>query len=402
MDAQRRPPVRLLTLATLFPNARQPRLGIFIANRLAKMRDSGRIDATVIAAVPWFPGAYREWMEVPDAETIFGMPVRHPRYLQLPGVGMRRQPDSLARALLEDLERAGLRADRFDAVDAHYFYPDGVAAACVASALRLPLVISARGSDINLIGSMAFARRRMVLAAQRAQALIAVSAALAAKMSSLGMPSDRIEVLRNGVDMDVFFPVSRAEARQRLRLQGEGTWVLGVGNLVREKGFDLLIRAVAKIPGARLLIVGEGGLRRSLRSLAHGIAPGRVEFRDNMTQAELRFAYAASNVLGLPSVREGWPNVVLESIACGTPVVAAPVGGVPEILGSDAPALTVEARDADAWAAALNHMLANAPSPENVHRYALAFAWEEVISAQCALYERVVGADAPMQNRRPA
>jgi glycosyltransferase involved in cell wall biosynthesis len=392
----------LLTLATLFPNARQPRHGIFIANRLAKMRDTGRIDATVVAAVPWFPGAYREWAAVPRSETILGMPVRHPRYLNVPAMGMRRQPDALARALLEDLRRAGLHADRFDAIDAHYFYPDGVAAARVARALGLPLVVSARGSDINLIGGMRFARQRMLLAAQRAQALIAVSAALAAKMSSLGMPRERIEVLRNGVDTSVFFPVARADARQRLGLRSQRAWVLGVGNLVREKGFDLLIRAVAKIPDARLLIVGEGPLGRSLRALAHGAAPGRVEFRDNMTQSDLRFAYAACNVLGLPSLREGWPNVVLESIACGTSVVAAPVGGVPEILAGDAPALMVHARDADAWAAALTQMLARAPSPEDVHRYALAFAWEEVISAQCALYERVALADASLRKRRPA
>jgi teichuronic acid biosynthesis glycosyltransferase TuaC len=147
--------------------------------------------------------------------------------------------------------------------------------------------------------------------------------------------------------------------------------------------------------------VGQGPLKDSLRSLAGRIAPGRVEFRDNMPQSELRFAYSACDVLALPSLREGWPNVILEAIACGTPVVAAPVGGVPEILGGEAPALLVEARTAEAWAAALKTMLGAARRPDDVHRYALRFGWDEVVAAQCALYERVAAAGTPA-NRRSA
>jgi hypothetical protein len=120
-------PIRLLTLTTLFPNSHQPRHGIFVANRLKRMRDTGRIESTVFAAVPWFPGAYREAADVPREESVFGFNVRHPRYTQVPGVGMRRQPDSLARALLDDLRRSDIDPKRFDVVDAHYFYPDGVA-----------------------------------------------------------------------------------------------------------------------------------------------------------------------------------------------------------------------------------------------------------------------------------
>ena len=389
MNAHQPPPVRLLTLTTLFPNAHQPRHGIFIANRLARLRDTGRIDAAVVAAVPWFPGAYRDAAGVPRTETICGMPVRHPRYMQVPAVGMRIQPDSLSRALLEELRRTGLGVNRFDVIEAHYFYPDGVAAARVAQALGLPLVISARGSDINLIGDIGFARQRMVRAANAAQALIAVSRVLADKMIALGMPADRVHVLRNGVDVEVFFPAARLEARQRLGLDDRAAWVLGVGNLVPEKGFDLLIRAVSKLSDTRLLIVGEGPHGTTLKALAARIAPGRVEFRNNMPQSQLRFAYGACDVLGLTSLREGWPNVVLEAVACGTPVVASPVGGVREILDDQAPALMVPGRDAEAWATALQRMLSEKPGPDAVSQYARRFGWDEVITAQCALYERV-------------
>jgi len=387
-----RGPVRLLTLTTLFPNSRQPRRGIFIANRLARLRDTGRVACHVVAAIPSFPGAYRETAGVPENETMHGLTVRHPRYLHVPGVGMRIQPDSLARALLEDLRAHGDDARRFDVIDAHYFYPDGVAAARVAAQLGLPLVISARGSDINLIAETPFARRRILDAARAADALIAVSQALARKMTSLGMPAERVEVLRNGVDPHVFFTVPQNEARRRLGLREDARYVVGVGNLVHEKGFDRLIRALADLPESRLLLVGDGPLRQPLEALAGQAAPGRVEFRGNMPQADLRFAYSAADVLGLPSLREGWPNVVLEALACGLPVVASNVGGVPEILVDDAPATLVESREPAAWSLALDDVMNRGYARDAVRRYALRFGWDDVVAAQCALYERVAEA----------
>ena len=397
-----RAPVRLLTLTTLFPNSRQPRHGIFVANRLRRLCDTGRVEATVVAAIPWFPGAYRKAAGIPPAETVFGFHVRHPRYVQVPAVGMRIQPDSLARALLDELRGGDIDAGQFDAIDAHYFYPDGVAAARVAKELNLPLVISARGSDINRIGEIPFARQRMLWAAESAQALIAVSAALSARMAALGMPAARTYVFRNGVDSDQFVPYPRSDARRRLGLREDGAWVLGVGNLVSEKGFDLLIRATAAIPDARLVIVGEGPLRDELGSLAKTSAPGRVEFRGNTSQTELRFVYAACNVLGLPSLREGWPNVLLEAISCGTPVVASPVGGVPEIVRKEAPGILVADRNVQAWSRALRTMLNASLAPQDVRQYALQFGWEEVVTGQCGLYENVVAARASSAHRRCA
>jgi teichuronic acid biosynthesis glycosyltransferase TuaC len=393
-ETLRRRPVRLLTLTTLFPNAQRPRHGVFVANRLRHLCATGRVEASVIAAVPWFPGAYRDDAGVPAVENLAGLPVRHPRYLQVPGVGMRLQPDALARALLRTLRDDTRDGVRYDVVDAHYFYPDGVAAARVARVLGLPLVISARCSDINLIGDIAFARERMVTAASQAQALIAVSGALAARMGELGMPAARTYVLRNGVDTDVFAPVPRVEARRRLGLAPEGRLLLGVGNLVEAKGFDLLVRAVALLPDMRLLLVGDGPCRGELGVLAEAQAPGRVDFRGNMPQAELRFAYPAADVLGLASLREGWPNVVLEAMACGTPVIASPVGGVPEILGDDAPGRLVAERTPAAWAAAVSSMLGSPPPPDTVRAYAMDFGWDDVVDRQCALYETVAARHA--------
>jgi teichuronic acid biosynthesis glycosyltransferase TuaC len=300
---------------------------------------------------------------------------------------MRVQPDALARAIRREVRRGDTRA--FDVVDAHYFYPDGVAAARLADELDRPLVISARGSDINLIGDIPFARKRMLRAAKRAQALIAVSEALADRMRAIGMPSERIHVLRNGVDTELFRPMPKAEARARLGLDGRPQWVLGVGNLVAEKGFDVLIRAVGDLPKIHLMIIGEGPLKTTLQRLADSFAPGRVIFRGNMPQAELRTVYSAADVLALPSLREGWPNVLLEAIACGTPVVAAAVGGVAEIVGPGAPGTIVSECTPAVWRDALRQVLAATHDPEGVRVYAFQFGWNDIVDRQCALYEGV-------------
>ncbi len=390
MTARHGRAVRLLTLTTLFPNAARPRHGIFVANRLQRMCATGRVEATVIAAIPRFPGWYREERDVPAHERIAGLEVHHPRYWQWPRVGMRRQPRALAHAILAQLKRPELAGRTFDVVDAHYFYPDGVAAAIVAHALHLPLVISARGSDVNLIGDIGFARERMLQAARDASALIAVSNALRERMVALGMPRDAIRVLRNGVDMEVFAPVPRALARERLALPRDGLVVAGVGNFVAEKGFDLAVRAVAAAPEMRLLLVGDGPEGARLRALAGKLAPGRVDFRANMPQHELSHVYSAANVLALPSLREGWPNVLLEAIACGTPVAASLVGGVPEIVGPGAPGAALPGRGVSEWTTTLRTLAGAAMPQASVRAYAAAFAWDEIVERQCALYASLV------------
>jgi teichuronic acid biosynthesis glycosyltransferase TuaC len=386
-------PVRLLTLTTLFPNARRPRHGIFVANRLRMLCATGRVQATVIAALPRFPGLYRDHAGVPAHERIAGCDVLHPRYLHWPRIGMRRQPAALARALLAQLRQPALAGHTFDVVDAHYFYPDGVAAAMVARELRLPLVISARGSDVNLIGDIPFARERMRDAAERSDALVAVSQALKDRMIALGMSAAKIRVLRNGVDLAQFVPVGRALARRRLGLREEGFLVAAVGNLVAEKGLALAVQAVAADPELHLLIVGDGPQRAALHALATRIAPGRVSFRASMPQAALGDVYSAADVLALPSLREGWPNVLLEAIACGTPVVAARVGGVPEIVGGDAPGAALATREPDAWTSALRAVIAAHGDSAAVRSYAARFTWQEVIDEQCTLYESLAGRD---------
>jgi glycosyltransferase involved in cell wall biosynthesis len=330
--------MRVLTFSSLFPNSVAPRHGIFVETRLAAIQRIANVEACVIAPVPWFPfshprfGKYAGYARVPSAETRLGNRVLHPRYWMLPGVGMSIQPITMAigaSRLARELCRTGFD---FDVIDAHYFYPDGVAAAFLARRLKKPLVITARGSDINLLARYPWPRHLIKWAAGQAAAVVTVSEALAARLLELGVDAARITVVRNGVDTERFAPVDQREARQRLGLPA-GPLVVSVGNLVPEKGHALVVDALRELVDVHLVIVGEGPERARIE---HRIAANRVGSRVTLLpvqhQPDLKWVYGAADVTVLASEREGLPNVLLESLACGTPVVATRVGGVGEIV----------------------------------------------------------------------
>src|SRR5688572_13391713 len=195
--------LRLLTFTTLYPNQAQPFHGLFVERRLQRLVATNEVRSTVVAPVPWFPftatcfGAYARFARVPDTEERHGLTITHPRYPVLPKIGMTLAPALMARAVeghVVDLQR---RHD-FDVVDAHYFYPDGVAAVRLARKLARPAVVTARGSDINVLARYPGPRRQILWAAQNCAAIVAVSAALKAELTKLGVAEHKISVLRNG------------------------------------------------------------------------------------------------------------------------------------------------------------------------------------------------------------
>jgi glycosyltransferase involved in cell wall biosynthesis len=260
----------------------------------------------------------------------------------------------------------------------------------LAARLGKPFVVTARGSDINRIAQLAGPRRLILSAARSASRVVAVSQALKQAMVALGVEPARIAVLRNGVDLELFRPVDRDEARRALGLTAPKVLV-SVGNLVPEKGHDLFIKTVAALPEVEALIVGAGPERTRLLELAAGSGVGgRLRIIDEMPQDRLRTVYGAADALVLASTREGWPNVLLEAMACGTPVVAADVGGVREVVAERVAGRVVESRERDAFAHITRELLASPPERAAVRRYAEGFGWEEVARAQLDLYRTVL------------
>ncbi len=387
--------IRLLVFTSLYPNTVQPRHGVFVEERLRHLVAGGKISATVVAPVPWFPfrhrafGAYAAFARVPQHEDRHGIRILHPRYPVIPKFGMSIAPFLMYRALLPVLRKLQTEGPDFDLIDAHYFYPDGVAAAKLGRAMHKPVVISARGSDVTLIPRYRLPRRQVKWAAARTVAIVTVSKALKDGLAVLGVDPEKITVLRNGVDLDRFQPQDRVAIRAKLGLTGP-VW-LAVGHLIELKGVHITLAALAKAADVTLLIAGEGPEKRHLRQLADRLGVGsRVRFLGAIPHAELCEYYNAADAMLLASSREGMPNVVLESLACGTPVIVAPFDGAREVVGAPAAGQVAESRTAEAIQVAWTRLREHPPGVAATRGYAERFGWAPTMQAQQALYRSVL------------
>jgi glycosyltransferase involved in cell wall biosynthesis len=246
----------------------------------------------------------------------------------------------------------------------------------------LPVVVSARGTDINLFPSFRSIRPFIIWGLRKAVGIISVSGSLKNAMMSLGLPTEKICVIPNGVDTNRFHPSSQGEARRALGLQADGKIAVSVASLTEGKNHPLLISAFAKMlgnsRGAKLFLVGEGPMRPHLQSLIAKLQLDKnVVLVGAKPNQELALWFSAADVSCLVSSREGWPNVLMESIACGTPVVATRVGGMPEIIHSTDLGLLAD-QDTDSVAAALESALAKTWDREALARHAQSRGWSEV------------------------
>ena len=372
--------VRVLSLSTLFPSDARPRLGGFVARQFDALAARGDVDLTVIC-----PVARQKARGAPRA-----YPVHYVRFTAIPKIGAHWSPGRIARAVLPLARK--LHAERpFDLIDAHFFYPDGPAAAHVAKELGLPLSIKARGSDIHFWGERSFARTMMLDAAEQARGLLAVSEALRRDMAALGMSAEKIAVHYTGLDHALFKPRERAELRWELFGVGPETAILlSVGNLIPIKGHDLAIEAMHHIEGARLIIVGDGPQRAALRAQASSLFVIHKVFFASYSHEKMALAMAAADALVLPSAHEGLANVWIEALASGTPLVIPDVGGAREVVTSPSAGRLVE-RNPEAIARAVVDLLSAPPARADVAAHAARFSWEENAAQLAAHYVKVAG-----------
>ncbi len=391
MTPGRRP--RLLCFTTLFPNPQEPLRGIFVRHRMAWIaRDC---DVTVVAPV----NAGRNWrsLRLPRRRVDpAGFRVLHPRFALLPGVlkgwdGAFLYGESYAQV------RRELRREEFDLVDAQYAYPDGDAAARLASDWGKPLVVTVRGSDLEVLGRDPARRPRIEALLRRAAAVVAVSRSLGTLAQSMGASPERLATIPNGIDRALFGPRDRAAARASLGWPPDQRVILAVGRLDPIKGLDLLVAALRVLTdrgrrdvGCRL--VGEGAERERLREAARaaGIAD-RVHLEGTVPPVELGTWYAASDCVCLLSRSEGCPNVVLEALACGRPVVATAVGGIPEFVQDGITGRLVTRRDPEAVADALNAALDRTWDEAKIAATMDGHDWQAVAREQGSIYRRVLG-----------
>jgi glycosyltransferase involved in cell wall biosynthesis len=365
--------MKLLFVSNLFPDRTEPGRGLYNARIVQRLAE--RAEVRVVAPRPswrWHfpPRAARP--EDESAQPIF------PRAWYVPRVGSHLNHLLMTEALRGPL--ASLRSTfAYDAILASWIYPDACAVARIAPSLGVPFVAVAQGSDAHQYLQVPARRRIIVEHLRGARAVVTRSAELSRLLAGAGVSRDKLRVIYNGVDRQVFHPGDRLAARAQLGWDADGEVVLFVGNLVPVKNPRLLVEAFGQLsrPRARLVIAGEGPLLEELRAAAGA----RVTFVGRKREPEVALLMRAANVLAVPSDNEGVPNVILEAQASGLPVVATRVGGIPEVVDRALLGVLVARDDATAMAAALRAVL-SAPQPTGeIAAHAARYDWDRAIDA---------------------
>jgi teichuronic acid biosynthesis glycosyltransferase TuaC len=383
--------LRILTLSTLFPAASRPNFGVFVERQTAALTSVRDFAVTVINPIgvaPWPLEIFGDRTSAADLhnEQWGELDVYRPRFSAIPKIGGRFNPRMIASSVLPLAKR--LHAEiGFDLIDAEFFYPDGPAAMRLSDALGIPFTVKARGADIHYWGKQPGCVEQILRAADKAAGLLAVSGALKADMVALGMDAGKIIVHYTGLDQSRFVPRDRAAEKAKLGVSGP--LILSVGALIPRKNQHLLIAAMPALPGAMLMLAGQGESENDYRALAQrlGVAD-RVSFLGNVAHGDLPALFAAADVMALVSESEGLANAWVEALACGTPIVASDVGGIRELLKDTSGGRIVE-RKPEAIAAAIKELLANPPSRESVAANVSAFSWDENARQLAAFFRSV-------------
>jgi glycosyltransferase involved in cell wall biosynthesis len=242
---------RILTFTSLFPNARQPMHGPFVRERIRALAAECRLE--VVAPVPWVPPLpglgprYAVYREIASTEHDHGITIYHPRFFVVPKVLKTFDGLFMGASCLAPVARIR-RSFPFDLIDAHWAYPDGVAAAYIAARLRVPFAVTVRGDDINIFAEERGRGPMIRWMLRRASLVIALSEDLKARVEWLTGGHPHVVTIRNGINPDRFRPVDPAAARGRLGLAAGTRVCVSVGRLHASKGIDVLVDALARLP----------------------------------------------------------------------------------------------------------------------------------------------------------
>lgn len=286
-----------------------------------------------------------------------------------------------------------LQAFAPDLVLNYWLYPEGWAAVAAARRLRIPSIVCTIGSDLKRIPDP-FTRYWVHRTLREADFALAVSDDLRRCILATGVPETRCQTIVNGSDLNIFHPASRSEARAATGLPDDSTVILYVGSLIPPKGIRELLEAARALlpshPKLQVVMVGEGSLMGELRAEAetgplarHLVLPGQA------TSIEVARWINASDVFCLPSYSEGCPNVVIEAISCGRPVVSTTVGGIPDLIHPEC-GILVPPKDGPALAAALDAAL-NIQWDQTMIARLFSRSWEEVAAETWNVCRKLLG-----------
>jgi len=318
-----------------------------------------------------------------------GIETTYVRYFALPYLTRPVNGFSSLRALLPHL-----RATSPDVIFNYWLYPDGYAAVRAGKILGVPAIVGSIGSDLRRITDP-FTRHYVTKTVRAADAVVTVSEELRRRAIDLGAAPDKVTTIVNGCDTSIFRFFGRSEARRETGCDESWRLILYVGSLLAAKGLSELVDAFAalarSIPEARLALVGEGRFRGAMeqRAAAAGVLD-RILFPGKIASRQVASWICAADVFCLPSYSEGCPNVIVEALACGCPVVATNVGGIPELC-NERSGILVPPRDTERLRRALDEALSKTWDRESIAA-ASRRKWQDAADETLAVCRRVLAA----------
>ncbi len=336
--------MNILLVTNLFPTPEDPERGIFTLQLVKALNKISHV--TVVCPLPWFPknkifSRFKKWYafsKIPSVYEIDGITVHSPRYVMLPRVSEGWHAFFMQMGLKSAIKRLHQKY-QFDVVNSQWLYPDSVAVDSIVNKLKIPHVATGLGCDVNHDLFDESKRTQLKQMLKNVTAVTVVSNELRQVLISDSVVADKITAIPNGVDTSQFNLLDIAHCRKKLKLSLNEKIILYVGRLSEEKNIESLIRAFSmleKDEELKLYIVGDGPLLNLLKSLIVNLKlEKKVVLVGKVEHSEVSCWMGAANYFSLPSVREGCPNVVLEALGCGRPVIASRVGAIPDLVNQD-------------------------------------------------------------------
>lgn len=397
--------LNIVVISNSFPNNEQAHRGVYIKQTVDYLKSF--VNIRIVCPLPWFPSfkffeRFQKWSVFGRISYMYrfeNWDVISPKYLSLPKISAHLSSLLMLPSVLRAVRRLH-RAKTIDLLHAHNIFPEGVTAVVVGKIMRIPVIISARGTDINEAASSGKLRCMQICwALMNADRVTAVSRALCEKISVLAPAIRDVSCISNGVNSDVFYLKDRVILREKYNINPDKRIFLFVGKFREVKGVEYLLQALDLLNKNSdldfdMVLIGTGPLKQSYIDTveSYGISE-KVSFLGNLNHRLVSEWLSVADIFCLPSLNEGMPNVVLEALSCGVPVVATDVGGIPDVVSSEN-GILVPPRNPMRLADALDSVVKKKWSREKVQRTVSNYTWEATTEKYYHVYLDVIGKEA--------
>lgn len=334
--------MKLLVVTNLFPTPYDPERGIFTLQLVKRLKKF--CEVTVICPLPWIPNCkiinrsskWAQFSKIPNKYTIDGIEVYSPKYFMIPKLSELKHAAMMAYGIKNTIKKIH-KLKNFDAINSHWFYPDSVAIGKISTQLKIPHIATGLGSDVNREMKNASKQEQIITMLNQANTITVVSNNLKNELVHYQIPANKITVIPNGIDVTKFKVLNKKECRKKLNIDIQVPMILYVGRLSSEKSIKTLISATANLisinKNIQVYIIGAGPEDKSLDEQSKSLdLENNVHFVGKVDHDLIGTWMGATDFFCLPSIMEGCPNVILEALGSGCPVIASKVGAIPDIV----------------------------------------------------------------------